>query len=325
MTVDLRWASTLLNRFRIPTILGLFIIFSGIGAGVFLASGQQLLTTQASPDPKPIDILVTNIQDESAVISWKTADKTIGYVKYGEDGLDSIAIDDLDKTEATTNPKTQPRIEHYVTIRNLIPKTTYLFQINSGNTLFSDVHTFDTAASSLKDSSLKPLFGTVSDGTQFAITGTVFLTIPGRVTQTALISKFGSFTIPLSKVYNDLLTDIMPENDDQVAKLQAFTPSGTATAKIIPSLINQPLELKVGQDLDFTQVKSQENTEDNVDVSEFDLNHDGVVNAADETIVKTNLNKKLTPMQGDFYKDGIVDKKDLELIRQKMTDLSKSF
>mgnify|MGYP001563330764 FL=1 len=72
-----------INKFKIPTILGLGLITAGIVSGVLLLSKDHIFLTKASPDLVPQNIIISNIEDEEVTISWQTSVKTVSFVTYG--------------------------------------------------------------------------------------------------------------------------------------------------------------------------------------------------------------------------------------------------
>lgn len=74
----------------------------------------------------PQRVKVEGITAQSTVISWETNRATLGFIKYGEtEALDYIASATSRKVKA-----------HQVTLKNLLPQTTYYFKIGSGDRLF---------------------------------------------------------------------------------------------------------------------------------------------------------------------------------------------
>src|SRR3989344_574392 len=224
------------TKFKIPTILGIAIIVIGIGSGVYLTTQQQNLSTQASPDQKPNEVIFSNIQDESASISWETDSPTAGFVTFGINSPDEqTALDVKDTNE------TQSRTEHFVNIKNLTPKTTYKIQIVSGN-LKSPVKDFTTASSSLNQNKLQPIIGSVVNADDQPLDqGIAFLAIAGATLQSSPISSIGSFTIPLAKVYSENLANILPLDQTTKATLKIISSTGEATVSFPLSLVSNPL------------------------------------------------------------------------------------
>ena len=106
-----------INKFKIPTLLGLGIILLGIGVGVFLVLRQQTFLSSAAPSQTPQNITVSNITDSEVSISWQTSNPSLGFVTFGQsDANEQTVLDDRD------NKLPQTHLIHYVSLKNLLPK-----------------------------------------------------------------------------------------------------------------------------------------------------------------------------------------------------------
>ena len=303
--------NSLLDRFRIPTLLGLAIIILGTATGVYLVLQNQTITSQATIDNTPQKVTISNITDTSVTISWQTPSKIGSFVSFGTTSPNQTVVDDRD----TSAPI--PRTDHVATIRNLTPQTSYNYKVVAGK-FNSAILTFQTAATSQSQNNFKPVTGTVLDDTQPLEEGLVFLTIPGAITQVAPIKSLGSFIIPLSFVRTEGLVDIISSNTG-VANLTVASDDGRVATAIFNLNSEEPLILKIGQNLDLTQRPGQLG----VTVNKFDLNEDGQVSTADYAIVNKNLGKKSFEIKTDLNEDKKVDKKDLNLILAEIKKNSK--
>src|SRR3989344_3209330 len=129
-----------INKFKIPTLLGLGIILIGLVSGLYLVLREQTFLSQAAPNFTPRNITLTNIAEDSVVISWQTNSAAPSFITFGQSNPgEQTALDDRD----TDAPK--PRLTHYVTLKNLLPKTNYQFKIITGK-IISDVKWFETAS-----------------------------------------------------------------------------------------------------------------------------------------------------------------------------------
>lgn len=236
---------------------------------------QNTRLTQASPDQKPQEVILSNIQADSISISWNTLSPSPGFVTFGmQSGNETTVLDAKDTKE------TLERTKHYVNIKNLTPNTTYQFRIVSGNKP-SEVMDFTTANSTQTQNTLQPVIGSVINQQNQAVTeGIAFLTIPGAALQSSPISNLGSFTIPLSKVYNkDLSNALALETNTQVL-LKIITPQGEASVSFPLANAANPLPtIQLGQNIENLVV--------------FDLNGDGLVNVSDYSMALKNKGKKL--------------------------------
>lgn len=308
------------NKFKIPTLLGLGVIIMGIAIGIYLIFQEQQLITKATPDQTPQNITLTNIEDRSLTISWQTNTPAASFLTYGQNSPNELtALDDRDLSA----PK--PYTMHYVTVKNLQPKTTYQFKIISGK-LTSNTFKGTTAASSTGIiGDFRPVIGSVLDNDQPIKQGIAYLAISGAITQSALVKNLGNFLIPLSFIRQSDLSDRFQPTEDDIAKLTVISEKGTlsATFKLNPSGLILP-PLKLGQNLDLTNILE--------DLKKFDLNKDGLINAADHAIILQNFGPPreatsgASPLrreasknpQADLNSDGVVNQKDLDLMAKKI-------
>ena len=305
----------LFSRFKIPTILGLGIIILGIAAGVFLTLKEQNIISKASPSVSAQNITLTNISDDSVVISWQTGTPTISFVNLGlKDPSEQTWLDDRD-----TNPALGPKAHllHYVTIKNLLPKTTYQYKIVSGK-ISSPVSKFETAAPLVSQNGFQPVIGSVLDQNQPLDEGITYLSVSGATTQSSLV-KTGNFLIPLSQVRKLDLSEGLPLSEDTVMKLTVLSPKGEATTLFKLGSFNKGLpSINLGEALDLTATASPSPSPSNQNLEKYDLNGDGKLNATDNAIILDVINKKTTNKKADLNGDGVVDQKDLDLMSKQI-------
>lgn len=290
-----------LNKFKIPTILGLAVIVSGIGAGIFLVVREQMLTAKASPDLQPQNIIITNIDDQSFAVSWQTAAAAIAFLTYGQTKADEqVALDDRDQNPPAGGPT--PLSLHHVSVKNLEPNTTYKYRIVSGK-LKSEIFAVTTAAPATSLSGAKPVIGSVLNGNEALEDGIVYLSIQGAITQSALIKRSGSFLIPLSSMRKKDLTDIFQSNGDQTAKITILSDQGTANAVFKLQHFQTLPPIKLGQNVDLLSPSSDQ-------INKLDLNKDGLINSSDYAIALKN--------QVDLNGDEVFNQKDLDLLQKQI-------
>lgn len=285
-----------LFKFKMPTLLGLGVIVIGLGVGVYLTLQNQTLLTQATPTSTPQEINVSNISDQTITISWETAQKVSGFVKFSQGGSDEkTVLDERDNKPVARNT-------HFVTLLGLSPQTTYQYKIVSGNSQSKPAQ-FTTATSSTPNN-LKPITGSVLDGEKPLAEGLIFLKLSDGTLLSATIKSLGNFII--------LLT-ILKTTDNQTGKLEVISEDGKKGSATINLLNDGPIgPLRLGQDLDLTKQITKAQTQ-----SPYDLNGDGVVNSSDYAIVVKNFGKSAKDLQDrriDVNSDGVVDQKDADLI-----------
>lgn len=296
------------SKLKIPTLLGLAIIFLGMGAAVFLALREQTLTTQASPDQTPQNVAVTNIEDKSLSISWQTSVAVPAFISYGQSSFSQTAIDDRDGGA----PK--PRTTHHITVKNLAPQTTYKFRLTTGKLIYPKILTFTTAPETEAQNGLNAVQGLGMEGSEAVSDGIVYLSVVGATIQSAPMKNLGNFIIPVSKMRREDLQDIFQPDQNTTAKIRLISATGEATAQVRLSEIEDPIgPLKIGQNLDLT-IPATPSATPTPDTTKYDLNGDGTLNTSDYTIVRRNLGSSPKDKKADLNSDGVVDQKDLDLI-----------
>jgi hypothetical protein len=300
-----------ITKFKIPTLLGLGIIFFGLTGGVFLVLREQTFLSQAAPNLMPNNIAVTNIADNSVVISWQTTSAAPSFITYGQNTpAGQIALDDRDENVPT------PRLLHYVTLKNLLPKTSYQFKINSGKTT-SGVQEFETATPLTGQTGFTPIIGSVLDGETPLEEGVAFLFLPDASVQSSVI-KEGNFLIPLSQIRRADLTDTYQLTEGMFAKLTIKSANGEASAEFTIQADSPPLPpVKLGENIDLT---TKDTPSTGTIQNEYDLNGDGIVNTTDYTTLLQNLGKNPQNAKADINTDGIVDQKDRDLMAQRLKE-----
>lgn len=294
-----------LNRFRIPTLLGLGVIVLGIATGVFLTLKEQTFISKASPDFTPQNITLSNISDDSVTLSWQTPAAAVSFILFGQTNPDEQTIlDDRD-------PKIpQAHVMHYVTIKNLLPKTTYQYKITTGK-INSDIFKFTTAAPLSAQTGFQPIIGSVLDNNTPVDGAIVYLSIADATTESALAKNSGNFLIPISQIRKSDLLDTYPLTEESLAKLTVISEKGQAT--VLFKLGNFDKELppiNLGENLDLTS--------SSYGLAKFDLNGDGVVNTSDYSIILRNFAKTPTDKKFDLNGDGAVDQKDADLMLEQI-------
>lgn len=306
----------IISKFKIPTLLGLALILISIGIGVFLVLREQTLISQASPDilPKKEEILISNVTENSAVISWQTDVPVISFIHYGVQNPDQVAKDDRDKEAPEAHSS------HYITLKNLTPDTSYKFIVTAGKKT-SEVFDFKTAFPASSQTGFTPVIGTVLDQDKPLTEGIVYLSINGASTQSSLINSSGAYLIPISHLRNTDKTDIFPLKEDETAKISISSQKGAAslTFKLKPSSNTLPtIKLTESIDLTISTPKNEQSPSPTPSSINFDLNNDGFVNTADNAVLLRNFGDNPQDKRADLNNDGEVDQEDLDLMSEQI-------
>lgn len=278
---------------------------------------NQTITTKASPDTLPKDIIISNIGDQSVTVSWQTVSETTAFITYGLNSPnEQTALDDRDSDVPS------PRFTHHVTISNLIPQTEYSYKIVTGNNN-SETNKFKTAPTLSDQSGSKPVIGSILDRDgQPLKDGIVYLTVSGAVTLSSPIKEYGNFLIPVNQIRTQELSSLFTPEEITFAKITAIGSKGQATALIKLASFDNPIgPLKLGEDVDLSNPNlspSPEASSSAQPADTFDLNADNRVNSSDYAIILRNFGKSPKDKKADINRDGVVDQKDLDLISKEI-------
>lgn len=298
-----------LVKFKMPTILGLGVIVFGIAAGVFLTVKEQTFISSAYPNVNAQNITLSNISDDSVTISWQTEAPVVSFVTFGQKNPSEVTVlDDRDLTATSSGPKAY--LLHYVTIKNLLPKTTYQYKIISGKNL-TEVNKFETASPLSSQNTLRPIIGSVLEEDKPLDEGVVYLSLSDATTQSAPVKTAGNFLIPLSQIRKSDLSESFPLSADTIIKLIILSPKGEASALFKLGDFTKGLPpIKLGENLDLTNI--------DMDLNKYDLNEDGKINAADNAVILLNFGPNPENKRADLNGDNVVDQKDLSLISKQI-------
>lgn len=302
-------------KFRIPTILGLSIIIFGIIIGVFLVLGKQTFISKATPDISPQNITITNITDNSVTISWQTQSPVTSFLTYGQiNPNEQTALDDRDVKLPSAY------LIHYVTLKNLLPKTDYQYKIFSGATS-TDTFKFSTATPATNQTSFRPVIGSVLTEDKPLDEGIAYLSITDAILQSALIKTNGNFLIALAQIRKTNLSAVFLPADDTTVKLTIQSAKGQSNILFKLGDFNKELPpIKLGEDLDFISNPPipDSSSQPSQNLTKYDLNDDGKINSTDNAILLQNFGNSPKNKKADLNNDGIVSQKDVDLMSQEI-------
>jgi hypothetical protein len=299
---------------RIPTILGLGILFFGLVLGVFAVSQNQIRLTRASGIYDPKGITVANVSATSVSIYWKTESEAPGYVQYGTSSqMEQTSSDERDSGTP------QPHKLHLITIRGLTPNTQYYYKVKSGPTLYPSNQplTFTTTSENPNQTNA-PIIGTVIDTSNTPVKEALIeLNIDGAQKLAAITKTSGNFIIPLAGILDETLAKPFDLSTSTPATL---TVSDSTTSSLITLTIPYGKStlppITLGQNETINQPTSTPLP--TPEGPQYDLNDDGGVNSFDLNIVLKNRGNNPKDPRADLNKDGVVDQKDIELMSDKI-------
>lgn len=296
---------------RIPTLLALAILVLALTGGISLyLINHNLISNSEVAQPK--NILVSNLSDTSATISWQTDQPAIGIVSWGDS--DSLGNSQSDFRD---NDIEQPHLSHLITLTNLNPNTSYYFKVKSNTQFYPDKVLSFKSGPTLTNNPQKTssLLGVViSQNLKPAEEALIELKIQGASLLTALTNASGNFILPLINLRKEDLSDYFSLNNTSATLVISQGQNHSEVNITLPS--TTPLKITLGQN----QLSSPSASPSASLKINLDLNGDGKVNANDAAILLLNFGRKkgdpkFNPLY-DLNSDGVIDQKDLELLKQ---------
>lgn len=203
---------------KIPSVFAYIFIFIVVLSLGFVLNKQQSFQTniRASKNIQPYNIVISNITNTSASISFYTKDKTSALIKYATTpDLQQIKFDDRDlKNQAAYKI-------HYFTLSNLSPGTNYFFAIVIEGKEFNKNGAFyrlQTTNVNPPSSSHPPIFGKVVDtGLKPLENVLIELTIPkidSSVKFTTLTKSSGEWIVTFPIILDNSFKPVSLQEDD---------------------------------------------------------------------------------------------------------------
>lgn len=213
------------SKKQIPTVLGLLVLFVALISGVLLfGQGTGVFAPRATPETAPQNIRITNVTDKTFTISFYTSERTIAFVKYGEDpkSLTRQASDDRDQLSGVVKDYNL----HHITVRGLDPAKNYYYVLGTGsNTFDNDGQPYSLATAAKPNQSPinnQTVYGNVLDAAAAPAEGAVvYLYSEGMGALSSLVKASGSWGISLSNAFNAEKTAYLPLENDSLIDIKA--------------------------------------------------------------------------------------------------------
>lgn len=239
---------------RIPTLLGLLLILAGIGATTYLVKTGSPITTIAGPSENPQNIRVTNITNDSFIVTYITEAQVIGSVNYGKDqSLGQTTLDDRDK-----NGSISEYITHYITIKNLEPATDYYFSITSGSNEYKkendELYKITTGPDIGKPITEDNLInGTVIFPEGSINEAVIYITSQDANTISSIVDENGKYSILLDRLRSNDLSTFFDFNENTKFEMLVQGQSTSSDVIFTLPLNNELAPVVLSENFDFTQ------------------------------------------------------------------------
>lgn len=240
---------------KIPTFLGLLIIIIlGILLGVTLIYSKRIYNFLSPVIDIPQHVRITNISNNSFVVSWITKNPTNGHILYGKKST-------IDNTTYKSIKNSNPTFVHFMKIEGLDKQTAYNFQIGLPPFLILQRefgnYTVQTSAE-VSSTEADLIYGSVIDSTNKPVKDAlVYITIEGIQSLSALTNDKGEWSVNLGQALSTNL-DRKANYDTQKSIVEIFIQDGKEFSNAISILsTSKPVPvIKLGHSYDFTKLLS---------------------------------------------------------------------
>lgn len=224
------------SRKNLPTLLAVFILFTGTTLGVLLINAKTIFKLGAQNDTGPKNIRITNVTDSGFCISFATNDPARSFIKISDNryfvGESQLLFRDLSSDT------------HYYSVENLQPEKKYFIYINiSGNDYFTDEPIQALTGAKIDNyPEGQVLYGKVYSSSGEEQNGAIVYAQSGNGCMlSAITSENGNFTITVSKTRNKAMTGYEKIDKDKTL-IQLLVQKGVLTSSVTTYLTNaQPL------------------------------------------------------------------------------------
>lgn len=245
-------------KYKIPTILGILILLVSLGAGVWLVKSERLaLFPKAAAEFTPKQVRVASVTESGFTVSWVTDEATVGLLKLGKtaDKLDQVWGDDRDQKSGTVGSSET----HYMTVKNLLPATSYWFSLGSGpgRVMYDNQgqpYQVTTAGVVATKPAADTAYGTVVDAAGKAAGGAiVYVQLPGAVPLSSLVQDNGNWAVAVATARTSDLKSYATY-DAQTTQVEILVQAGSrgsATATVETGNDAPVPAITLGKNLDF--------------------------------------------------------------------------
>lgn len=183
---------------RMPTVFALILLIVSIAISTLFVQQGINYISRATNDTQPLNLMVTNITDTSFTVVFTTTGFVDGQVVLKDAQIGSSLIpDDRDKKNGAQNKY----YSHHITVPNLMPNTSYSFQLLVGGKDYTDPSYTVTTGPKIANQppNQNPIFGKVlmTDGLPASDT-LITVTTAGAQRISGFTNDKGEFMIPLN-------------------------------------------------------------------------------------------------------------------------------
>jgi hypothetical protein len=113
---------------KVFLIIGLLVLLTSVPLAIILLTRPTVFNLRASNQTNPENVLVQNVTDQGAAISWQTTAPSQASLKYGLNPQ-NLSLVYAEAAKATT---------HQAKLEALLPDSDYFFAFQIGTQIYSD-------------------------------------------------------------------------------------------------------------------------------------------------------------------------------------------
>lgn len=308
---------------KIPTLFGIFLLITALALGAVLFYLKKNQEASAGDLIQPQNIIVANLSANQATVTWQTNTQSKGAVSWGEGkSLQEISFDDRE------GYKDKSSFVHFVSLKNLKPKTQYSFKVKSDKFSFPKDQPIEFKTASEDDSQTifyKPLIGSILDYNLKPVPeALIILNVADNLPQASISDENGNFLLAVNNLRNKALIKQSLDSQTPAVLVISLGDIKSNISLTLPFDKSFLPPIILGQDLDISSQIAKVNIDEEEIPSTLsdplDLNGDGKINALDVSIIFDNYGKNPEIKEADLNSDGVVDNQDLQIIKKGLNE-----
>ncbi|MCS7091809.1 MAG: fibronectin type III domain-containing protein [Patescibacteria group bacterium] len=219
------------NKNQLVVFFGVFLLLFGIASGITMLQQKVVFRLRADPKTEITQVWVTNINENSVTISWKTQAPSTGFVKFNDvnSGSTKVALPNY----------TKPKIINSVEIESLSASSLYEFSIFvNGNEFKNKAWNFKTAQKAKDQVKSYFINGQIFSKDNEPIENAVILVYVSGSSPLSTISDYeGKWSIDISQARTQSLSNhIVMDEQKTVLDIKVYAYNSSKEIRTVPIL-----------------------------------------------------------------------------------------